>query len=98
MDVATAATVVAGVNADSLAEKFLDRRFEARATFRQIQACEGQIGSLQSAGQWADIVVVGCVDALLVDFFLPECTCGQGLRDTVFRERGIGPGCRAIAV
>lgn len=76
MDIAAAATVVTGVDADSLAEQLLDCRLEARAAFGQIQAREGVVCGLQSAGQRADIVVVWSVDALLVDLFLPECVGG----------------------
>lgn len=98
MDITPAATVVASVDADSLAEELFDGRFEARAAFGQIQACEGQVGGLQGAGQWADIVVVWSVDALLVDLFLPKCVGSQGLGDTIVCERGVGPGRCAIAV
>ena len=98
MNIATTAPVVTSVDADSLPEKLLDSRLEFRAPLGQMQARECQVGSLQGASQGTNVVVIGSVDALVVNLFLPESVCAQGLGNTILCERGIGPGCRTIAV
>jgi len=98
VDVAAGMAVVAGVDADSLAEELFDEGAEFGGALRELQVCEGVVGGLEGAGQWADEVVIGCVDTLLVDLFLPEVVGDQGLVDTVIGELGVHPGCGAVAV
>jgi hypothetical protein len=47
LDVALAAAVVAGVDADALAEEFLDQGSEFRGVVGQVQAVEGVVGGLE---------------------------------------------------
>lgn len=93
LDVGLAAAVVAGVDADALAEKLLDQRLEGGSAVGQVQAVEGVVGGLEGAGQWGDVVVVWSVDALLVDLLLPEVVGDEGLVDAVGGQGGIVPGC-----
>lgn len=83
LDVALTAAVVAGVDADALAEEFLDLRLECRGVVGQVQAGEGVVGGLEGTGQRGDVVVVWGVDALLVDLLLPEVVCDERLIDAV---------------
>lgn len=97
MDVAASTAVIAGVDADSFAEEFLDGRLEGRAVFGHVQARESQVDGLQSACQWADVVVVWCVDSLFVYLLLPELVCFERLGDTAGCEGGVCPACCAVA-
>lgn len=86
------------MNADALAEEFLDHRLERGRAGGQVQAIEGVIGGLKGAGQWGDVVVIRSVDALLVDLLLPEVVSDEGLVDAVGGQGGIVPGCGVVAV
>jgi hypothetical protein len=90
--------VVAGVNADALAEEFLDHRLEIGRAVGQIQAIEGVIGGLEGTSQRGDVVVIRSVDALLVDLLLPEVVSDEGLVDAISGQGGIVPGCGVVAV
>lgn len=50
VDVSLALSVVAGVDADSLAKQFLDGRLELCAVVGQVETIEGDVGCLQAAG------------------------------------------------
>lgn len=98
LDVALAAAVVAGVDADTLAEELLDQGSELRGVVGQVQAVEGVVGALEGAGQRGGKVVVGGVDVLLVDLLLPEVVCDERLVDAVGGQGSVVPGGGAVAV
>lgn len=96
VDVAATTAVVTGVDADSFAEEFLDGRLEFRAVLGQVQVPESYVGGLQSACQWADIVLVWGVDSLFIYLLLPELICYERLGDTAGGEGRVCPACCAI--
>lgn len=98
LDVGLAVAVVAGVDADALAQEFLDHGLERGGAVGQLQAGEGVVGGLEGTGQRGDIVVVWGVDALLLDLLLPEVVRDEGLVDAVGGQGGVGPGGGAVAV
>jgi hypothetical protein len=98
LDVALAAAVVAGVDADALAEELLDQGSELRGIVGQVQAVEGVVGGLEGAGQRGGEVVVWGVDVLLVDLLLPEVVGDERLVDAVGGQGSVVPGGGAVAV
>lgn len=98
MDVGAVSAVVAGVDADSLTELFLDQGREGCAVLREWEAGEGEVGCLEGAGERADEVGVRSVDSLGGHLRLPEVVRFEGLGFAGFGECCIVPMCRAIAV
>lgn len=79
VNVGLAVAVVAGVDANTLAEEFFDNRGEGGRAAGQVQAIEGEIGGLEGTGQRADDVGVGSVHSLFFDELLPEVVGNKGL-------------------
>ena len=98
VDIRFAATVVAGVDADSLAQQFLDRGLELCAIMGQLEAIKGDVSSLQATGERRDIVCIRSVDFIIINERLPEIVCDSGLGNTIGSQGGVVPGVGAIAV
>ena len=98
MDVGAISTVVAGVDAYALAEEFLDERLEGGAVSGVPQTSEGDVCGAKGSCQRADKIAVWRVDALGVNFCLPEIMGHFGLLDACGGQVGIAPGGSTVAV
>jgi hypothetical protein len=63
-----------------------------------IEAGEGDVGSLQTARERAGIVTLGCCNLLVDDLRGPEVMCFLCLCNAVGRYVGIGPYDGSISV